>query len=243
MPAEGLDATRDFYDEFFEYLLNDRFRANPRHSAVSRLIKQHVPRGGSVLDLGCGIGITSEIAARRAATVVGVDLSPRLIEFARTSVPNASFQVGDIVSIDIGRTFDVVCLFDVVEHLPSRRWPELWGAVGRHLAPTGRVLVTVPHPAATLETLEQSPQLLQIVDEIVYLDELAAAARGEGFLPLEVGTYGVDRDREYHWLVFERLRAPQRRSRRLRTPLTDSLRVRVRARKYWNIAQRLRGGS
>jgi SAM-dependent methyltransferase len=241
MPEHGLDETREFYDEFFEYLVNDRFRANPRHSVVDGLIKKHAPKGGSVLDLGCGIGITSEMAARRAGTVVGVDLSPTLIGYAKASVPNVSFQVGDIVTVDLGHTFDVVCLFDVVEHLPSDRWPALWMNVAKHLAQAGRVLLTTPHPAATLETIEEAPGQLQIVDEIVYLDELAAAARAQDLLPLAVGTYGVERDREYHWVVFERGRAPITLRRRRRASLADSLRVRARRRKYWNMAQRFRG--
>jgi 2-polyprenyl-3-methyl-5-hydroxy-6-metoxy-1,4-benzoquinol methylase len=243
MPEHELDATRDYYDAFFEYLLNDRFRVNPRHAVAARLIKKHVSKGATVLDLGCGIGITSEMAVRRAARVVGVDLSPRLIAYAKESVNGASFQVGDIASVGLGATFDVVCLFDVVEHLPSTRWPELWANVHRHLAPDGRILVTVPHPSATRETLEQSPQLLQIVDEVVYFDELAAAARQAGLLPTSLGTYGVDRDREYHWAVLERDRPPVHLPRRARSPLFASLVVRARARKYWRMAQRVRDRS
>jgi SAM-dependent methyltransferase len=241
MADPEFEATRDFYDDFFEYLLNDRLRMNPRHAMVGRLIRRYVRRGDAVLDLGCGIGITTSLCARRGGEAVGVDLAPRLIEYARASVPEASFEVGDIASIDLAKRFDVVCLFDVVEHLPSDRWPTLWQNVVRHLSPRGRVLLTVPHPCATLETREQTPDALQIVDEIVYPDELFRSARTSSLLPSIVAAYGIDREREYYSAVLERAGAPTARAQRQRAPLFQSLIVRSQARKYWKIAQRVRG--
>ncbi|TYA10029.1 class I SAM-dependent methyltransferase [Paenibacillus faecis] len=70
--------------------------------------------GLSVLDVGCGTGaITRGIAEAVGPSghVVGMDANPQLIEQARQmhgSVPNLTFQVGDIYHLDYKEAFDLV---------------------------------------------------------------------------------------------------------------------------------------
>jgi SAM-dependent methyltransferase len=240
VPAVELNETRAFYDEFFDHLLYDRLRLNPRHSVVAWLLGAYVPSGSTFLDLGCGIGITSELAARRARRVVGIDLSPALIEYARATVEGVSFQTGDITTVDIGERFETVALFDVYEHMPTGMRAELWRNVDRHLAETGRVLMTVPHPAATEETIAAQKDVLQIVDEVVWPSDLLVDAQAVGLLPKAMATYAIDRDPEYYWVVLERAAPPVARRRpRWNDPLRR-LRVRARARHYWRAAGDLR---
>jgi SAM-dependent methyltransferase len=240
--VHATDETREFYDRFFDHLLYDRLRLNPRHAMVERLVDRFVPRGATVLDLGCGIGITSELLARRAGSVVAVDLAPKLIDYARATVRRVRFEVGDVATFDGGATFDVVCLFDVFEHIPRDGRPALWQNVVRQLAPDGLVLMTVPHPAATEQTTADDPDALQIVDEVVHPDELLADARAAGLSPRTLETYGVDRMPEYVWLVLERLRPPRSTPRRRWAAPLAQLRVRARARRYWRLAGPFRAG-
>lgn len=55
-----------------------------------------VRAGPRVLDAGCGAGGASLLMARRGAHVSGLDAAERLIEFARSRLPDSTFQVGDI---------------------------------------------------------------------------------------------------------------------------------------------------
>jgi SAM-dependent methyltransferase len=71
------------------------------------LIEEHHTGADSVVDLGCWIGIDTEHLARRYS-VVGVDIQPHLIDYARKHRPGVDFRVGDITSIRLNRTFDVV---------------------------------------------------------------------------------------------------------------------------------------
>jgi SAM-dependent methyltransferase len=240
--VSDLAETREFYDRFFDHLLYDRLRLNPRHTTIARLARRFVPRGAAVLDLGCGIGITSELLARRAGSVVGVDLSPKLIEYARATVPGAEFHVGDLATFDGGRTFDVVCLFDVFEHVPSSGRPDVWRNVDRHLGPDGVVLMTVPHPAATEQSAVDDPDAMQIVDEVVHPDELLAGARAVALVPRALEAYAVDRRPEYVWVALERFRPPRSTPRsRWASPL-GQVAVRARARRYWRAAAPFRQG-
>jgi SAM-dependent methyltransferase len=240
VPAAGLEETRAFYDEFFDHLLNDRLRLNPRHSVAARLIREHAPRGTSFLDLGCGIGLTSELARRRANEVVGVDLSPTLIQFARLTVRDVEFHAADIATIDLGRRFRTIALFDVYEHVPQSRRADLWENIERHLETGGRVVLTVPHPAATSEALVANQDALQIVDEVVIPAELLADALKVQLLPRALASYGIDRDPEYYWVVLERSRPPAPRRRSRWADPVQRLRVRLRARHYWRAANTIR---
>ena len=71
----------------------------------------HLEERSRVLDIGCGTGTTSIAAARHARQVLGVDLSPVLIERARARAArhaNVAFEVADAQIAAFEPTFDVV---------------------------------------------------------------------------------------------------------------------------------------
>ena len=71
----------------------------------------HLDERSRVLDVGCGTGTTSIAAARHARQVLGVDLSPVLIERARARAArhaNMAFEVADAQTAAFEPTFDVV---------------------------------------------------------------------------------------------------------------------------------------
>jgi SAM-dependent methyltransferase len=72
----------------------------------------------SVLDIGCGTGGHALLLAERGYEVVGVDLSPAMLERARKKAAAAGREIqfveGDARSFDIGRTFDVATFFFAV---------------------------------------------------------------------------------------------------------------------------------
>jgi SAM-dependent methyltransferase len=71
------------------------------------------PRGGRVLDIGCGFGdTTAQIASLVGpeGEAVGVDASARFIEASRNDnadVPNARFFVADVQTSDLGGPYDM----------------------------------------------------------------------------------------------------------------------------------------
>ena len=68
--------------------------------------------GDSLLDMGCGRGRHAEVFAKAGLQVTGIDLSDASIECARSSVPDARFEVFDIREPFALDMFDaVVCLF------------------------------------------------------------------------------------------------------------------------------------
>jgi SAM-dependent methyltransferase len=73
----------------------------------TNLIEQYHPQASSVVDLGCWTGMDAERLSTRY-TVVGVDIQPHLIDYAREHRSGPEFRVGDITSVRLGRAFDVV---------------------------------------------------------------------------------------------------------------------------------------
>lgn len=92
-----------------------------------------------VLDLGCGTGSLSLLAAERGHRVTGVDLSPAMVELARAKLPgrDAVFRVGDAAAPPVGEErFDVVLVRHVLWTLPDparvlRHWRGLLRPGGR----------------------------------------------------------------------------------------------------------------
>jgi ubiquinone/menaquinone biosynthesis C-methylase UbiE len=86
-----------------------------------------VTTGTRLLDVGCGAGLAAQRAARRGAQVSGIDASDALLTIARSRVPGAEFQVGDIEQLPFGdSSFDLVTGFNAFQYAanPARALAE-----------------------------------------------------------------------------------------------------------------------
>jgi SAM-dependent methyltransferase len=106
-------------------------------------------QGQSVLDLACGEGhYTRLIKAWGAGDVVGVDLSPDMIDLAcreETARPlGIRYHVHDARTLDLGQQFDLVCAAFLFNHARNYdEFVEMAGAVVRHLAPEGKLVPVI----------------------------------------------------------------------------------------------------
>lgn len=103
------------------------------------LVESLGPR--SVLDAGCGTGRVAIELARRGLDVVGVDLDASMLEKARSKEPDRPWILGDVVDIDLGRTFDVVLLAgNVMIFLVPGTEAAVVANLARHLEPGGALV-------------------------------------------------------------------------------------------------------
>jgi ubiquinone/menaquinone biosynthesis C-methylase UbiE len=119
--------------------------------------------GKAVLDLACGTGYWTEVAAETARQVTAIDVSEEMLEEARKKqyVAPVSFILGDMfehplltlsckgnVSSSEGGEFDVVVIGFWFSHQPRQEYGELFDLIRRSLVPGGRVWMIDNNPPA-----------------------------------------------------------------------------------------------
>ena len=112
-----------------------------RYAFASRLA-----RGKRVLDAGCGAGYGSAELADAAEQVVGMDVAPEAIAYARAhyQLPNLAFEAGSITALpDSDNSFDLVVAFEVIEHLQD--WRGFLAEARRVLTANGQLVVSTPN--------------------------------------------------------------------------------------------------
>lgn len=100
-----------------------------------------LPQGAAILDLGCG---SAEPIARhlieQGFAVDGVDTAPTLIGLCRNRFPDRSWQVADMRTLTLGRTFHGLLAWDSFFHLAHDDQRGMF-PVFRRLAEPGTVLM------------------------------------------------------------------------------------------------------
>ncbi len=112
------DKSLFFYGPIYHRLFDPQL-AEARQVAVGL-----VAEGSSVLDLGCGTGLLGfALAERKKCRVVGLDLSLRMLDYAREAnrFPDVSFIHGDATDLSrfADRSFDDATLLMLVHELPK----------------------------------------------------------------------------------------------------------------------------
>ena len=110
--VEGLVLARDRPDPVTHAVAPDHvLGVSPPALLLANLTVRRAAR--RVLDLGCGGGVQALLAARHAQHVVGVDLNPRALAFARfnaclNGIRNVEWREGDLYAPVAGERFDLV---------------------------------------------------------------------------------------------------------------------------------------
>ncbi|WP_306119745.1 MULTISPECIES: magnesium protoporphyrin IX methyltransferase [unclassified Roseitalea] len=112
--------------------------------------------GWRVFDAGCGSGVMSFELARRGAEVLGVDLSPQMIGFARGRLAEierseplpgrVTFAAGDMLGAAQGRFDAVVAMDSLIHYRPA----DAADALAALAARTGRTMVFTLAPRTPL---------------------------------------------------------------------------------------------
>ena len=146
------------------------------------------PAGGTrLLDVGCGNGAFVAAAHRAGYAAEGHDLAPKVAAAAsaRWSLP---VHTGPLADLDAADAFDVVTLWDTLEHAVAPR--ALLADVARLLRPGGAVVLLSPHSAGLSARLRRGRWwAFGPHDHLVLFsgDALASALRDAG-LVVDVNT-------------------------------------------------------
>lgn len=139
--------TRAAYDlvaEDYAALLRDDLAQSEYDRAMLGVFAEQVARagGGLVGDLGCGPGRIAGHLAGLGMDVVGIDLSPRMVDVARREHPALRFEVASMAALPFadGELAGALAWYSVI-HTPEERQPELYSEFARVVRPGGALLL------------------------------------------------------------------------------------------------------
>ena len=137
---------RDLFDEYadrFESELVDTLRYRGHEQVCAPLAQLHPAPFASALDLGCGSGLAAPLLRPRVARLVGVDLSPRMVERAASTGAYDDLHVAELVAWlgSASERHDLVVACDVFIYLGDLA--PVFAAVSRVLVPNGLFAFTV----------------------------------------------------------------------------------------------------
>ena len=116
-----------------------------RHINYHKFFIKNLNPGESVLDVGCGNGFMDYNIVNQVNNIkiIGIDLNEKNIEFAHEHYkhPNLSFIKGNALEELPNKTFDVIILSNVLEHIEKRI--EFLRKILRSIKPK-RLIIRVP---------------------------------------------------------------------------------------------------
>jgi SAM-dependent methyltransferase len=108
---------------YADYARESRLYLKTYHKRM-RLVERWLPQRGRVLDVGCAAGYFLRVVQRQGHDVHGVELSSAIAYAAVAALGAARVHVGTLEEAVASKgwapqSFDLVTLWDVVEHLPD----------------------------------------------------------------------------------------------------------------------------
>jgi SAM-dependent methyltransferase len=122
---------------------DERFASDPGRLAPLAAALDLLPHPPArVLDVGTGTGAAAAMAKERwpGAEVIGIDMSPGMIEMATRAHPGMRFLVADVADLDPGEGYDLVMMLNM---------PPFFAPVSALLRPGGSVAHIASRGSAT----------------------------------------------------------------------------------------------
>ena len=136
-------ASYDSVAEEYASHYSDELSHKPFDRKLLTRFVELIPQGGLVCDLGCGPGHVARFLAGLGANVLGIDISPAMVEVARKLNPRLTFEQGDMLRLSSPNArFAGIAAFYSLIHIDRPRVPQALGELLRVLAPDGRLIVS-----------------------------------------------------------------------------------------------------
>lgn len=112
-----------------------------RAEAIYRILKKHnIHR---VLDVGCGLGKVTVYLAEKGLDIIGIDISPRMIDLAKKKARehqvSIDFQAAELNQFLTTKQFDGVLFAGVLEHIENEE--QMMRDAQRVLKESGKIII------------------------------------------------------------------------------------------------------
>jgi SAM-dependent methyltransferase len=133
--------------QFYDVAVSDWANEIDFYRAMAIELKEH---GGSVLEVGCGTGRVALQLAQEGISIVGMDLSPSMLNVARQKsqgLSNVRWMEGNMMAFDFGERFDLIIMpghsFQFM--LTPTDQAACLTCIRQHLTPFGKLVVHINH--------------------------------------------------------------------------------------------------
>lgn len=119
---EGEAVYDDFYASVYDYLVYSDLK---NEYEVGQIINSSTPNETSIIaDIGCGTGHHVSALAKKNLNVIGIDISPSMINEAKTKFPQYNFQVGNALDshqFQYNSLTHILCLYFTIYYFKDKR--------------------------------------------------------------------------------------------------------------------------
>lgn len=119
----------------------DQFESDIYLKKLNSLLSPH----SVILDIGCGTGKPVDtFLVNKGHIIIGIDISEKMIEFAKTNVPSGDYKVADMSELRTREyTVDAVVSFYAIFHTRREAHQELLNKISSFLPKGGLLLITM----------------------------------------------------------------------------------------------------
>ena len=126
--------------------------------------------GMDVLDVACGTGVLfPDYLKRGVASVTGIDISPEMAKIAREKFSQVHVICGDVETVDFGRQFDAVMVYNAFPHFPDPA--RLIETLAKLTKPGGRL--SVAHGMSRAALTDHHKRASSVSIDLLHEQELA----------------------------------------------------------------------
>ncbi|WP_425046640.1 class I SAM-dependent methyltransferase [Primorskyibacter sp. S87] len=150
---------------------------NAEDPRLAKFIAQ-IPPQGSVLDLGCGPGVSAAAMARAGLSVDAIDASPEMIKLAGLHA-GVTARLASFDDIRGGASYDGIWANFSLLHAPANEFPSHLSAIRQALKPSGIFFIGMKLGSG------EGPDRLGRYYSYYKQDELEAILKDAGFFVVE----------------------------------------------------------
>ena len=179
------DLTKTCYnltaDEYAEAFFNE-LEGKPLDRLLLKRFASENKEKGIIVDLGCGPGQIARYMGERGLQVLGIDLSPRMVELAQRLNPGIHFEQGDMLSLKTeDNAWGGIAAFYSIIHIPRKKVLDVLRELCRVLKSGGYLLMSF-HVGQEFIRVEELWGKEIVIDFCFYpVSEMEAYVRGAGF--------------------------------------------------------------
>ena len=196
----------EFYDQYSKQQLNTGVHIR-HYTILTRLKKAGLKPNHRVLEVGCGIGTLTCLLGSylKDGKLTAVDISPESIEIAKKrteALKHVDYVVTDMSDFASEGKFDFIVFPDVLEHIPKEQHNAIFRLLSKSLHEASKMAIHIPDPIALDYIRANTPELLQIIDQSLYMEDFCKAMEGTTLMVETYERYPLFTiEPDYNWIL------------------------------------------